>query len=309
MHQPIDRHVLDVVSPDAARARLQMHLPADARVGVYWLPALGVGIGPNERLADALGARGVAVAIHEWRGLGGSDRRAARRCDWGYRELLDFDIAAGLAAARRHAPALRWILGGHSLGGQFALIEAARASVAIDGAPSDGVFLVASGQPHWRAFPGWKAAGVLAFASAIPAITAVVGYFPGSRLGFAGREARRLMCEWAGTAVRGDYGIPAAGGDYDRALANFAGPVLAIRMSEDRLAPPGALDRLRALAPRAQWQVRDFGRGQFATRRPDHFGWLREPEAVAAAFEAWCSQHVPARHAEGATAPRATLAP
>ena len=275
------RRVLHVTAADGARARLQLHLPPAPRAALYWLPALGVGIGPNEPLADALAAHGIAVAIHEWRGLGGSDRRAARDCDWGYRELLDLDLAAGLQAARAELPDLPWIWGGHSLGGQFALLEAARRGAA------EAVLLVASGQPHWRAFGAWRGIGVRLFARAIAPLTALVGHFPGKRLGFAGREARRLMREWASTALRGDYRIADFGTALDAALARHEGPVLAIRMAQDRLAPPGAIDRLRALAPRATWQVLDFGAAQVDARRPDHFGWLRAPAAVAQACVRW----------------------
>lgn len=275
------RRVVDVTAADGARARLQLHLPARPLAGLYWLPALGVGIGPNETFADALAARGIAVAIHEWRGLGGSDRRAARDCDWGYRELLDLDLAAGMRAARAELPLGSWCWGGHSLGGQLALLEAARRKA------GEPVFLVASGQPHWRAFGPWRGAGVHLFAHAIGPVTALFGHFPGRRLGFAGREASRLMREWALTARRGDYRIGDFGDELDQGLALHAGPVLAIRMAEDRLAPRGAIERLRALAPRADWEVLDFDSIQVAKRRPDHFGWLRDPDAVAQACLQW----------------------
>lgn len=281
----IERRRLAVASSDGAHSTLQLHVPERARAWLYWLPALGVGIGPNETFADALAARGIAVAVHEWRGLGSSDRRAARGCDWSYRELLDLDLPAGLAVAAREFDGLPGWIGGHSLGGQFALIEAARRGVGLE-----GVFLVASGQPHWRQFPGAKKYGVLAFAQSIPLLTALAGHFPGSRLGFAGREAARLMREWSRSCVRGDYRIGDFGTALDDALAAWSGRVLAIRLSQDVLAPPGAIGRLRALAPRAAWDVRDFGAERFVQRRPDHFGWLREPGPIADAFEAFAGQ-------------------
>jgi predicted alpha/beta hydrolase len=281
MSVPIERRVLRVTAADGAHARVQVHLPPQPEATLYWLPALGVGLGPNETLADALAARGVAVALHEWRGLGESDRRASSRCDWGYRELLDQDIAAGMDALDKTLGRLPCFLGGHSLGGQFALIEAARR----DGI--EGVLLVASGQPYWAAFPGWRAWGVRLFAHAITPITALAGHFPGGRLGFAGREASLLMREWAGTALRGDYRIAGFDDELDQALVDFRGRVLAIRMEHDRLAPAGALQKLRALAPQAQWEVQEFGRERFRTRKPDHFGWMREPESIAAAFDTW----------------------
>lgn len=271
----IERRRIAVVAPDGARSTLQLHLPIHPRAWLYWVPALGVGIGPNETFADALAQRGIAVAIHEWRGLGSSDRRAARDCDWGYRELLDLDLVAGLVATRHALPGLRGWLGGHSLGGQFALIQAAR------GGGVDGVLLVASGQPDWRRFRGARRLGVLVFAAMVAPLTLLVGHFPGTRLRFAGREAGRLMREWAHTCRRGDYRTDDFGEALNEALAAYAGPVLAIRMSQDTLAPPGAIERLRELTPRAVWQVHDFGAERFAKRRPDHFGWLREPAAIA----------------------------
>jgi predicted alpha/beta hydrolase len=288
MNETVQRRAFEVESVDGARARLQLHLPHAPRRALYWLPALGVGIGPNEAFADALAAQGIAVALHEWRGLGGSNRRAGRDCDWGYTELLDVDLPGGMAAARAALPGVQWVAGGHSLGGQLALLAAARHG------STDAVFLVASGQPWWRRFPGMRAQGVRLFAHAIGPLTRLVGHFPGRRLGFAGREAARLMRDWATTCLRGDYRIADYGASLDAALAGFSGAVLAIRMAEDRLAPPGAIDRLRELAPCAHWEVRDFGTEQIRARRPDHFGWLRDPQAVAKALADWWPGAAPA---------------
>lgn len=281
MNAEVERRVLIATAADGARARVQLHLPEKYDAKLYWLPALGVGIGPNAAFADALASRGIAVALHEWRGLGESNRRASRDCDWGYRELLDLDIAAGMDAMDQALPGVPCFLGGHSLGGQLALLEAARR----DGI--EGVFLIASGQPYWAAFPGARAWGVRVFAQAMAPLTALCGYFPGQRLGFAGREAAQLMREWAGTALRGDYRIAGFDDELDLALAEYRGRVLAIRMEEDRLAPHGALHKLEQLTPHAQWQIHAFGRDRFRTRNPDHFGWLREPEAMVSTFEHW----------------------
>jgi predicted alpha/beta hydrolase len=277
----LTRQLLSPNAADGARVRLQLHLPPRPRAALYWLPALGVGIGPNERFADALAERGVAVAIHEWRGLGGSDRRASRRCDWGYRELLELDLAAGRQALRAALPDLQWLTGGHSLGGQLALIDTARRG---DDAP---VLLVASGHPYWREFPGLRAAGVRLFAHAIRPLTALCGHFPGERLGFAGREASTLMRDWAGTALRGDYAVEPFGPALDEAVSRYRGRALAICMAQDTLAPPAAIGRLRAMAARAEWTLREFGHAELGARRPDHFGWLREPAAVAQACVDW----------------------
>ena len=194
----MQRKTLRVTSSDGASAAVELFLPdAEPGLALLWLPALGVGIGPNARFASALADAGIAVAVLEWRGLGSSDRRAARRVDWGYREILDDDIPAAAQAARDANPARAWCNGGHSLGGQFALIEAARRPQAWR-----GVLLVGSGHPFWRGFAGWSGHALRVLLHAIPATTALWGYFPGQRLRFAGREAGRLMRDWAGTARR-----------------------------------------------------------------------------------------------------------
>ncbi|MFP3813131.1 serine aminopeptidase domain-containing protein, partial [Bacillus sp. SIMBA_005] len=99
--------------------------------------------------ADALAVRGVAVALHEWRGIGSSSLRAGRRADWGYRHLLQEDVACSAAALRACVPELPRRIGGHSLGGQLACCR-----LALEPDAFDALWLVASGAPYWRAFPG-----------------------------------------------------------------------------------------------------------------------------------------------------------
>src|SRR5688572_32255015 len=84
-----------------------------ARPGLLFVPALGVPAQKYDVFASRLADAGIDVAVHEWRGLASSTRRAGRGCDWGYRELfadLDASLAALGGAAR--------VFGGHSLGGQ-----------------------------------------------------------------------------------------------------------------------------------------------------------------------------------------------
>src|SRR5690606_13371767 len=125
--EPI-RRSLRVTAADGASAALELLLPANtqAREAVLFLPALGVGVNPNLRFAAAMAERGIATAVLEWRGLGSSSHRAGRRCDWDYRHILDLDIPAAINAATQAVPDARWSIGGHSIGGQFALLTAAQ---------------------------------------------------------------------------------------------------------------------------------------------------------------------------------------
>jgi predicted alpha/beta hydrolase len=264
-----------VRSADGAESDLRLVTPAEPRCALYLLPALGVGIRPNETFAAALAERGVAVAIHEWRGLGASNLRASRRCDWGYRELLEIDIPAGLAAARSALPPLGWSIAGHSLGGQLALIQAALHPEAFD-----RVHLLASGMPDWRTYPRLRGLGIWAALHFMPLSAIVLGHYPGERLGFAGREARGLIRDWSHSGRRARYRVRDGRSDPEHALRAFAGEVRALHMASDWLCPRPALDALATKTPHAHWRVDTLHDEDFAPRRADHFGWLKSPAPV-----------------------------
>lgn len=246
--------------------------------GLLWLPALGVPAHKYDPFAGALAAAGVSCVVHEWRGIGSSSLRARRGVDWGYRELLRQDLAA---ASGRLDPAVRWSIGGHSLGGQFAAMLAAERKD-----HDTGLVLVASGIPHARTFTGRQRMGVEMFARTLPALTAVAGYYPGHRLGFAGREAGQVMRDWAATVRCGCY--LAYGGErpLDEALADFTGPVLGLRFSHDWLVPEASLQQLLAKFGAGEHVVETFDDATLGVAA-DHFRWMRRPEAVAARIAAW----------------------
>src|SRR5690606_36359170 len=112
-----------VESADGHRWTLLARIPDGAKRSLLWLPALGIAARHYVPFAEALAARGVAVFVHEWRGNGSSSLRAARHCDWGYRELLELDIPASHADIEAELPGLARAIGGHSLGGQLACCQ------------------------------------------------------------------------------------------------------------------------------------------------------------------------------------------
>lgn len=273
----------NVKSADGVTGSLRMLLPTEGvRAAVYWLPALGVGVRPNEQFATALAGQGVAVAIHEWRGMGESSVRASRSQDWGYRELLQLDIPAGLEVARAILPQVPWLIGGHSLGAQLALLYASRHADDFE-----GVWVVASGHPWWRTFTDLRALSILGLSYLIPPLTSLWGYFPGQRLGFAGREARGLMRDWAATAKSGRYQVPSINEDLTYSLGLYRGAIVAVRMRNDPYVPAESLNHLQNLAPRANWQIHVLDKHDFSIQRADHFSWLRDPGPVGHRLNAW----------------------
>jgi predicted alpha/beta hydrolase len=272
---------IEVEAADGHRFALHWH-PACARGGpaLLFLPALAVPANRYERFAQALNTQGVSVALPDWRGLASSSLRASRQVDWGYRELLEFDLAAVRAALEAHAPGERWAIGGHSLGGQLAALAAALA-------PRDygALVLVATGVPDANLFPPRDRWGVRLFARAIPVITAMFGHFPGRALRWAGRESRTLMRQWAGTVRSGDYrgvGIDHA----EERLHALELPVLGLRFTDDWLASEASL---RALVDKLGGGPRTFEAidGARLGDRPDHFRWLKAPAVPAALIAGW----------------------
>lgn len=281
----------EVARVDALDGRLGPLLVVAAeapRVGLLWLPALGVAARHYLPMAQLLAAEGVAVAVHEWRGTGASRARASRRHDWGYREVLHDDLPESLALARGWNPSIPWVVGGHSIGGQFAALFAARHPDAVR-----GVALVASGSPYWRTFARWQRGALFLIYMLVTPITAICGYFPGRRLGFGGEEARTLMRDWARSGRTGRYAPPDIEDDLEAALARFRGPVFAAQLADDGLCPPASLDGLLAKLPAATITSERFVADRFDNRLATHFSWMKASAPIVLAIDAWLRRFAP----------------
>lgn len=265
-----------IEAADGAVADLQQVIPcgADARAWVVWLPALGVAARHYLPLARALAQHGIAVALHEWRGIGSSDRRAGRGSDWGYRELLTMDVVASVAAARAASSGAALCIGGHSLGGQLAALHAA-----LHAHDCAGLLLAGSGVPYWRRFPWYRMIGPVV--ASAPWIARLRGHFPGRRLGFGGNEARGVIADWARSGRSGRYAPAGLDEDFERRLAELRLPVLALRMQHDWLAPERSIAWLLGKMPRALVETGLITSADLGGAPADHFAWMKAPDAVA----------------------------
>lgn len=262
-----------LASADGHRWTLLSHAPARPRAHLLWLPALGVSARHYQPLADALAVRGIATHLHEWRGNGSSSLRASHEQDWGYRELLSLDLPASLAALP--ADGTPRLLGGHSLGGQLACCLAGQHPDAFA-----GLGLVASGTPYWRSFPpprGWLLPLAYRF---LPWLARKRGALPGRRLGFGGTEARSLIADWARVGLTNHYAASGLDRDLETGMARLRMPVQGVLLARDWLAPPASLRALLAKLPGSPAQVASLDAAALQVRA-DHFGWMRQPDAVA----------------------------
>ena len=266
---------LEVEAGDGHRFELLACIPADARRSLLWMPALGVAARHYLPLANALASHGVAVFLHEWRGHGSSSLRAGRDCSWGYRELLELDIAASQATVVAATPGLARIGGGHSLGGQLASCR-----LGLDHDAFEELWLAGSGAPYWRAFPLRQRLWLPLAYRALPWLAARAGSLPGRRIGFGGNEARGVMRDWAGTATSGRYAAPGLG-DLEPGMASAAVRVRAALFEHDWLAPESSLRYLLSKLPRAEADIARFDRSALGVTA-DHFAWMKSPGMIAA---------------------------
>lgn len=273
---------LPAVTDDGHEATLLVQRGSPPRdLALLWLPAMGVPARKYRHFAAALAEQGWTVALHEWRGQESSNRRAARSCNWGYAELLR-DIAASRATLERALPGRRWVLGGHSLGAQLAALALSR-----DPADYAAYALVGSGHPWWRTFPGWQRGALLAAIGWFRTVSAICGYFPGERAGFAGREARGVMQDWAASAADGSYRPARIDFDAEARLRAVAMPALTLRLCSDVYVPRASLDHLVGKLPALQLQHGEIADREFASGRAGHFEWLREPQPVVQRLAPW----------------------
>jgi predicted alpha/beta hydrolase len=272
--------VIPIAAADGSRFELLCVQPSgDWHRLLYWIPAMGVSARHYLPLTEALAAHGVAVAVHEWRGMGSSNRRADRACDWGYRELLQDDLPAGFAALRARWPQATCWLGGHSLGGQLGSLYAS-----LHPAEFAGLLLVASGAPYWRRFRhGWLIGVAYALA---PLLAGLLGYLPGRRIGFGGNEARGVIADWSRTGRTGRYAAVGTTQDFERQLASLQLPLLALRLRDDWLAPQASLDWLLGMLGPGERSM-DVITPQELGGPADHFGWMRMPAPIAARIAGW----------------------
>lgn len=250
------------------------------------LPALGVGAGYYGPFAAALAAEGVATLVADFPGQGASRPLASRRNDFGYAAVSDHVVAATVAVAQARYAGRPLAFVGHSFGGQVAMIHLAAHPSRVS-----ALVLIGSGSPYWRGFP--RRFRLLAQTQLLGAVAALSGHWPGDRLGFGGRQPRRLMREWARFARRGDLVLGSGPAAVEPHFAGIDLPVLAVTLDNDPLAPQGSVDNLVRKLARARVEHRFVSRDA-GEEGPafDHFVWARHPGSFAAEVAAWLRQAV-----------------
>jgi predicted alpha/beta hydrolase len=283
-----DPELLSLTLPDGSALQFGLY-PADGgdrTPVVVWLPAMGVEARFYHPLARALQARGVNVVTADLRGIGTSTVRASRHSDFGYRELVDVDAAGLLAAARERFPGHPLFLGGHSIGAHVWALRLGRDAPAAS-PPVRGFIFIAAGTSYYRMWPFPGSVALLGMSAVFQGLSGMLGYFPGHRLGFGGREARQVMRDWAYLTRTGRFRLGPAPLDTDALLARVSQPGLVISFSDDRMAPATAVRHLTAKMPRAAVTHWLLGPEELGATQLGHFRWVRAAGPLSARIKIW----------------------
>jgi len=233
---------------------------------VLFIPALGVPISYYELFLGELADAGHTVHGLELRGMPNSSITNVRRTDFGYHDLLTLDIPAAIAAM----PAQPVAVVGHSLGGQLALLYAAmnpHVEVPLVAIASGSSFHGTVATRRGRRIRRRQVA-------AVPVIVRTLGYFPGHRLGFGGRQPKSIMRDWALEGRTGRYAD-----DLEPGLAALSSRVLTITLEGDRLITQAAAAHLSDRLVLAQVTHTHLDRSHNGGELFDHFRWARRNPA------------------------------
>ncbi|MEU8541842.1 alpha/beta fold hydrolase [Streptomyces sp. NPDC048717] len=264
------RIVAQVTEPARAPRAVVLIWPAMAVKASYYAP-----------FCDELAALDIASVAADLRGQGESGPRPGRGSRHGYDELASRDWPRMVAAVReRFGEGVPLYLLGHSIGGQVSVLYAAREPKGVD-----GLIFVAAGSVDFRGFPGLSGLRVLLSTQLAAVIARLWGYFPGHRLGFAGRQPARLIRDWARIARTGRFEPSGADVDYAERLGDVRLPVLAVSVAGDSLAPATAVERLCATLPSATVERWRYEPAEGI--RVDHVRWVRKGAPVAQRIRAW----------------------
>ncbi|WP_062983438.1 alpha/beta hydrolase family protein [Nocardia anaemiae] len=252
--------------------------PDAPRPVVVMVPGLGVPAGYYELFAQELAARGFDVAIGELRGVGDSRPRPSAASTFGYHELVSVDFPAIFSVVRDRFPDSTPYLLGHSMGGQLAVLYAARIRGRLG-----GLILIASGTPYHRGFRGISGPGMLVGTAAMSLTANLTGFWPGDRisLGGFGRQSKVLLSDWARLARTGRFVPVDADIDYEERIARLKLPVLSITITGDDVAPSSSAAHLLAKMPNA---------GVTTWVQPEplgHNGWIRQYRSTVDQLEKW----------------------
>jgi predicted alpha/beta hydrolase len=276
MESDIDGREITVVCRDGVVLGGHLWSGQDTGAGTVVInPATGVLARYYHYYARFLAALGFTVITYDYRGIGRSRPARLGGCGYRWRDWGEMDVDAVLRFALSETPAAPLLVVGHSIGGFLPGLAESAPRI-------DRILTVGAQYAYWRDYaPDRRLSLFLKWHVAMPALTAVCGYFPGRRLGWLEDLPAGVANEWSFRRARMEVSHPPA--ERAAVLSRFAAvtaPILAITVSDDEIGTASAIRRTLsyyrgARATEVTVTPADFGLGPVG-----HFGLFHARHAA-----------------------------
>ena len=272
----VDERPIEFAADDGMRLRGTWFKPGSGQLTPSTAIVIACGAGIPARfyygLARYLANRGAAVLTFDYRGIGASRVGSLRRMASGMDDWAFHDIGAALAVAGTAYPDLPLSAVAHSVG--TLMLGAAPGAARL----SRCVFLGAH-TGYWRDYHAkWRWPLFLVWHAFMPAVTRIVGFFPGRTFRLGEDLPRQVAFDWAGrrqpALVRTQRDAHRFGPHLHR-YSEFRAETLVLSISDDAFAPPDAAERLLAMFPNLVAVRETVTPASLGRRRLGHFGFLR----------------------------------
>jgi predicted alpha/beta hydrolase len=190
------------------------------------------------RYARFLSTFGLVVLTYDYRGIGLSRPKDLRTCGYTWRDWGEKDFEAAVSMMRGKHPSLPLSVIGHSIGGFLP-------GLAANSSEIDRMLTVGA-QFAWRGDYACRERVrlILKWHVAMPAITAICGYFPGRKLGWLEDLPKGVALEWAFRRSQFALSYPKEDrGTMLMRMASITAPILAVVVSDDEIGTIEAVHR------------------------------------------------------------------
>jgi len=225
------------------------------------------------RFARFLATNGFPVVTYDYRGIGQSRPARLRGLASGNEDWSEFDCGGAIAELRKRYPAAELVAVAHSFG-----------TFLVGGAPNVSeinrfVFVGAHTVYVGDYLGRYRVPMALLWHGVMPAVTRVVGYFPGRALRLGDDIPREVALQWAKRRrpeLHAEHGV-----DEPRTRAWIArhravrGQALVIGVADDAFATDKGARRLLSLYPGLRVQHERVAPADVGLKRIGHFGFFR----------------------------------
>lgn len=274
---------------DGVGNQLNYYIPAGdnhSELAVLCIPALGIRAEKYNNILHAFASHGVSAGSFDLRGNHRSSIRPSRKVDFGYHEQIEYELPAAIDTLLEATNSKAVILFGHSIGAHISVLGQCHNDPRVK-----GIVISAAGTVYYRNWSILLSPLFLLMTQVLKLIIFVVGHYPGQYFGFAGKEAKRIMNDFAHTAVSGEFKFSQSDRNFVSELSNVKPLVLAINYANDWYAPIKGTDHLLSFLPNADVERQSFNKYQLNLKTANHFSWMKRPNTIVATVVRWLSKH------------------